>query len=65
MKKLKVISEALKFYEKPAVDSSAIVSEPAPVQDRFMTPASITEKTLAIIMGGGAGSRLFPLTKER
>ena len=26
---------------------------------------SITEKTLAIIMGGGAGSRLFPLTKER
>ena len=30
-----------------------------------MTPASITDKTLAIIMGGGAGSRLFPLTKER
>src|SRR5450755_3806831 len=26
---------------------------------------SITEKTLAIIMGGGAGTRLFPLTKER
>ncbi len=26
---------------------------------------SITEKTLAVIMGGGAGSRLFPLTKER
>jgi len=26
---------------------------------------SITDKTLAIIMGGGAGSRLFPLTKER
>jgi glucose-1-phosphate adenylyltransferase len=24
-----------------------------------------TESTLAIIMGGGAGSRLFPLTKER
>ena len=30
-----------------------------------MTPASTTEKTLAIIMGGGAGTRLFPLTKER
>lgn len=30
-----------------------------------MTPASISEKTLAIIMGGGAGTRLFPLTKER
>jgi glucose-1-phosphate adenylyltransferase len=26
---------------------------------------SITEKTLAIVMGGGAGTRLFPLTKER
>jgi glucose-1-phosphate adenylyltransferase len=24
-----------------------------------------TEKTLAVIMGGGAGTRLFPLTKER
>ena len=24
-----------------------------------------TEKTLTIIMGGGAGTRLFPLTKER
>ncbi len=30
-----------------------------------MTPASLSERTLAIIMGGGAGSRLFPLTKER
>ncbi|MEA3211533.1 MAG: glucose-phosphate adenylyltransferase [Chthoniobacter sp.] len=26
---------------------------------------SITERSLAIIMGGGAGTRLFPLTKER
>ena len=26
---------------------------------------AITEQTLAIIMGGGAGTRLFPLTKER
>jgi glucose-1-phosphate adenylyltransferase len=26
---------------------------------------SIAEKTLAVIMGGGAGTRLFPLTKER
>jgi glucose-1-phosphate adenylyltransferase len=29
------------------------------------TWTSIHEKTLAIIMGGGAGTRLFPLTKER
>jgi glucose-1-phosphate adenylyltransferase len=27
--------------------------------------AAITDKTLAIIMGGGAGSRLYPLTSER
>lgn len=26
---------------------------------------TVSERTLAIIMGGGAGSRLFPLTKER
>lgn len=30
-----------------------------------MIPASLSEKTLAVIMGGGAGTRLFPLTKER
>jgi glucose-1-phosphate adenylyltransferase len=30
-----------------------------------MIPSSLSEKTLAVIMGGGAGSRLFPLTKER
>ena len=29
------------------------------------TSTALTEKTLAIIMGGGAGTRLFPLTKER
>jgi glucose-1-phosphate adenylyltransferase len=27
--------------------------------------STITDRTLAIIMGGGAGTRLFPLTKER
>jgi len=29
------------------------------------SPFSPAQKSLAIIMGGGAGSRLFPLTKER
>jgi glucose-1-phosphate adenylyltransferase len=30
-----------------------------------MPSDSFSDKTLAVIMGGGAGSRLFPLTKER
>ncbi|XHR27707.1 MAG: glucose-1-phosphate adenylyltransferase [Chthoniobacteraceae bacterium] len=31
----------------------------------FSTLSSVTHSTLAIIMGGGAGTRLFPLTKDR
>jgi len=30
-----------------------------------MNLKTATEDTLAIIMGGGAGTQLFPLTKER
>jgi len=42
-----------------------IVSACSSLHARIMTPATTSEKTLAIIMGGGAGTRLFPLTKER
>ena len=31
----------------------------------FSSFSSITHSTLAVIMGGGAGTRLFPLTKDR
>lgn len=36
-------------------------------QNIMSTPAisSITDKTLSVIMGGGAGTRLFPLTQQR
>ena len=28
-------------------------------------PPGTTQRTLSVIMGGGAGTRLFPLTKDR
>ncbi len=31
----------------------------------FALPSGTTQQTLAIVMGGGAGTRLFPLTKDR
>ncbi|HEV3393821.1 MAG TPA: glucose-1-phosphate adenylyltransferase [Chthoniobacterales bacterium] len=39
-------------------DSVSPISAPA-------LPPGTTQRTLAIIMGGGAGTRLFPLTKDR
>jgi glucose-1-phosphate adenylyltransferase len=39
-------------------DSVSTVSTPS-------LPPGTTQRTLAIIMGGGAGTRLFPLTKDR
>src|SRR5207302_588275 len=41
-----------------AHDSVSPLSTPA-------LPPGTTQRTLAIIMGGGAGTRLFPLTKDR
>jgi glucose-1-phosphate adenylyltransferase len=44
----------------------------APLSEQFPSmmqspalPPGTTQRTLAIIMGGGAGTRLFPLTKDR
>jgi glucose-1-phosphate adenylyltransferase len=39
-------------------DSASTMSAPS-------LPPGTTQRTLAIIMGGGAGTRLFPLTKDR
>jgi glucose-1-phosphate adenylyltransferase len=36
-----------------------------PVTSTTALPPGTTQRTLAIIMGGGAGTRLFPLTKDR
>lgn len=37
----------------------------SPVINRFEAEAILNSSTLGIIMGGGAGTRLFPLTKDR
>jgi glucose-1-phosphate adenylyltransferase len=47
-----------KNRETRPADSAAAMSTPA-------LPPGTTQRTLAIIMGGGAGTRLFPLTKDR
>jgi glucose-1-phosphate adenylyltransferase len=44
-------------------DSSPIQS--ASVANTPALPPGTTQRTLAIVMGGGAGTRLFPLTKDR
>jgi glucose-1-phosphate adenylyltransferase len=36
-----------------------------PAFNRFETEALLQRNTLGIIMGGGAGTRLFPLTQDR
>src|SRR2546423_13575243 len=41
------------------------VLQSAPEKTAGALPPGTLQRTLAIIMGGGAGSRLFPLTKDR
>src|SRR5215813_10580854 len=37
----------------------------SPTPNVLMSPKSLQNTTLAIVMGGGAGTRLFPLTQKR
>lgn len=41
------------------------LADPFPAIATPALPPGTTQRTLAIIMGGGAGTRLFPLTKDR
>jgi glucose-1-phosphate adenylyltransferase len=41
------------------------LADPFPAIPTPALPPGTTQRTLAIIMGGGAGTRLFPLTKDR
>src|SRR5213082_2040713 len=43
----------------------SFLANPAAAMPIPALPPGTTQRTLAIIMGGGAGSRLFPLTKDR
>lgn len=44
--------------------ANAVEKNTAPKSVRAVPPGTL-QRTLAIIMGGGAGTRLFPLTKDR
>jgi glucose-1-phosphate adenylyltransferase len=43
----------------------SLLANPAATMPTPALPPGTTQRTLAIIMGGGAGTRLFPLTKDR
>src|SRR3954471_18359859 len=47
------------FRKNPAMPAAS------PAVNRFETEALLNRHTLGIVMGGGAGTRLFPLTKDR
>jgi glucose-1-phosphate adenylyltransferase len=47
------------------VENRRAASLADPLKSTPALPPGTTQRTLAIIMGGGAGTRLFPLTKDR
>ena len=51
------------MQDRPERDS--LLKTPSPIAAGAALPPGTTRRTLAIIMGGGAGTRLFPLTKDR
>jgi glucose-1-phosphate adenylyltransferase len=51
------------MQNRPQRDS--LQKSPAPTTVGAALPPGTTQRTLAIIMGGGAGTRLFPRTKDR
>jgi glucose-1-phosphate adenylyltransferase len=46
-------------------ESDSLRKTPTPAAIGAALPPGTIQRTLAIIMGGGAGTRLFPLTKDR
>ncbi|GJP59387.1 hypothetical protein CLOP_g11708 [Closterium sp. NIES-67] len=54
---------AVRAAKKAAV--SAVLAEAAPQQSAARTKRADPKSVVAVILGGGAGTRLFPLTKTR
>lgn len=52
----------MQIQGKPRRESLA---DPFPAMATPALPPGTTQRTLSIVMGGGAGTRLFPLTKDR
>jgi glucose-1-phosphate adenylyltransferase len=46
-------------------EGKSLSNDPFPAMPTPALPPGTTQRTLAIVMGGGAGTRLFPLTKDR
>ena len=59
------VAAAVKRIAKDAQGAPPPPPAPRNAVNRFEAEALLNQSTLGIIMGGGAGTRLFPLTKER